>query len=217
MITVQGFYPFVLYPGETAGAQFPSAGTYTMESDWGDSGLLTVGTIIPPPTATITTPTNGAVLPANTPFNIQVEVTAEAGISYVEFWVENLTDYNWALIGDVYSAPFAVTTNLTEGSYNLHVYATDNNYQTGMDTIAITVVAAPPTPIRLGSARRVGGQFIFDVTGLMVGRTNVVECCTNLSVGTWFPVATNIATSTSTSVTNAVTAMPRFYRIHQMP
>ena len=216
-ITVTGYFPFTLSPYEGAGDSFDSPGVYSMESDWGDTGTLTVGTVTPPPSVSITNPVNNAIVPANTPFEIQVATTADAGMYSVHFYVENLADYTWTLIDVDFTEPFSVTTNLTDGSYNLHAYATDNNSQQDFDSIGITVAAVPATPIGLENPRSAGGQFLFDVTGLMVGKTNIVEYCTSLSVGAWTPIATNTAASTTASVTNAITAVPRFYRIHQMP
>jgi len=215
-ITVTGFFPFTLNPYEGVQATFPDAGTYSMSSDWGDFGTIIVGEIAPAPSVTITNPVNGGQVPANTPFTIGVTASSTVGILYVQFWLEK-PDLSWEWLTDDYTAPFGFTTNLTEGDYGVHVYATATDYQSAMDSVSFTVVAAPPTPIALENPRIAAGQFLFDVSGLLVGRTNIVHCCTNLSTGTWLPVATNTALSTTATVTNTWSAQPRLYRIHQLP
>lgn len=215
-ITVSGFSPFTLYPGEGAGAPFPNAGTYSMQSDWGDSGTLTVAVAALPPSVSITNPVDGASVPANSPFDIEVEATAEAGMYSVEFYLET-SDFSWYYIGTDYTPPFSATTNLTEGTYMIHAFASDLLFQSDQDTINITVVTAPATPVTLENPRSANGQFLFDIDGLAVGNTTVVQCCTNLSIGTWTSIATNTATSTTATVTNTATAEPRFYRVYQSP
>jgi hypothetical protein len=215
-ITVTGFAPFTLQPYEGAQATFPNAGNYSMRSDAGDSGTIIVGEMAPPPSVTITNPVNGGQVTANTPFTIGVTASSTVGILYVQIWLEK-PDYSWEWLIDDYTEPFGFTTNLAEGNYSVHVYATANDSQSATDSVTFSVVAAPPTPIELANPRMAAGQFLFDVTGLLVGRTNIVSSCTDLSAGTWQPVATNTASSTTATVTNAWSAQPRLYRIQQLP
>ncbi len=80
-----------------------------------------------------------------------------------------------------------------------------------------TVVVNPPTVmtnIALSAPRVAGGQFLFDAIGLTIGKTNVVQASTNLT--NWTASQTNVATSASTTVTNAVGSGPRFYRVFEM-
>ncbi|MEO6183781.1 MAG: hypothetical protein ABIP71_11915 [Verrucomicrobiota bacterium] len=82
----------------------------------------------------------------------------------------------------------------------------------------ITVIAnVPNDPITLSSPKRVGGQFQFDISGLVIGRTNIIEASTNLTA--WLPLVTNVATSTISSYTNTQVASfgTRFFRVVQLP
>jgi hypothetical protein len=69
--------------------------------------------------------------------------------------------------------------------------------------------------VNLISPRMAGGQFLFDVTGLTSGKTNVLQTSTNLI--SWMSAKTNIAASAFMTVTNAPAPGPRFYRILQLP
>lgn len=80
---------------------------------------------------------------------------------------------------------------------------------------AQVVVQAPP--IALANPRLSGNQFLFDATGLTAGKTNVALYCTNLSSGSWIPMATNIAIASSQTLTNPLVLSRRFYRIYQIP
>ena len=85
-------------------------------------------------------------------------------------------------------------------------------------TGTITVVATVPNdPITISSPKRVGSQFQFDISGLVIGRTNIIEASTNLT--TWFPLVTNVATSATSSYTNSQVASfgTRFFRVLQLP
>ena len=85
-------------------------------------------------------------------------------------------------------------------------------------TGTIMVVAnVPNDPITISSPKRVGNQFQFDISGLVIGRTNIIEASTNLT--TWLPLVTNIATSATSSYTNSQVASfgTRFFRVMQLP
>jgi hypothetical protein len=128
----------------------------------------------------------------------------------VEFFVDTNS------IGDVFTAPYTSTvTNLPAGTYTLTAIVTDYNYDQATNAITITVSAAPA--IVLSAPRFAGNQFLFDVAGLTVGKTNVVQYCTNLSAGSWTATATNVATSGSRTVTNAPGGAACFYRVFQSP
>jgi len=126
----------------------------------------------------------------------------------VEFYVgTNLAD-------DVFSSPFTTTvTNLGAGTYTLTAIAYDNGGATATNSITIYVGG-----IALMSLRIVAGQFRFDVTGLTVGKTNVLQISTNLSASAvnWVPVVTNVATTNSMSFTNAFRNRA-FFRVVQLP
>jgi uncharacterized repeat protein (TIGR03803 family) len=62
----------------------------------------------------------------------------------------------------------------------------------------------------------VGGQLQLDVTGLTPGATVCVQASSSLSPpGNWFPIATNVATSTNLTITglSATNAACRFFRV----
>jgi len=81
------------------------------------------------------------------------------------------------------------------------------------DTGSVIVNNAPPLAIVLSAPRFADGEFQFDVEGLTVGLTNVLEMSTNLT--SWTSIATNVATSATTTITNTATPGPRFYRIFE--
>ena len=104
-------------------------------------------------------------------------------------------------------------TNLTAGTYTLIAIATDSHYATA--TNAITITVASPAPIVLSAPRMSGSQFLFDVTGLTIGKTNLVLTSTNLNG--WTPIRTNVGDAVSATVTNAAGPGALFYRMLQRP
>ena len=103
---------------------------------------------------------------------------------------------------------FSVVFNFATGFFPYH----DSLGPTG----SITVVGVAD-PITLSSPKRVGGQFQFDISGLVIGRTNIIEASTNLTA--WLPLVTNVAASTTSSYTNTQVASfgTRFFRVVQLP
>lgn len=81
----------------------------------------------------------------------------------------------------------------------------------------VAQVMVQPPPIALSNPRLSGNQFLFDVTGLSAGKTNVVLYCTNVSSGVWVPLLTNTATASSQTLTNPLVLSRRFYRLYQIP
>ena len=104
--------------------------------------------------------------------------------------------------GDFYSKAF---NNL--GTFTYH------------DTLGVgtgrIMVSEAATPIVLESPRIVAGQFLFDLTGLAIGKTNVLEFSTNLT--NWASLQTNVAAGSSATRTNAMVTGQRFYRVFQLP
>lgn len=82
-------------------------------------------------------------------------------------------------------------------------------------TGTITVILPAPPGIVLNSPRKAGSQFLFDVTGLTVGKTNVLQASTNLI--SWTAIKTNVAADTSLTFTNAMTLPRRFFRLLELP
>ncbi len=104
---------------------------------------------------------------------------------------------------------FSVVFNFATGFFPYH----DDLGPTG----SITVVGVVANPIIISSPKRLGTQFQFDISGLVVGRTNIIEASTNLT--TWLPLVTNVATSTVSSYTNTQVSLfgSRFFRVVQLP
>ncbi len=82
-------------------------------------------------------------------------------------------------------------------------------------TGTITVILPAPPGIVLESPRKEGSQFLFDVTGLTVGKTNVLQASTNLT--SWLAIQTNLATATAMTFTNTMTLPRRFFRLLELP
>src|ERR1035437_3244360 len=213
-VTVTGDSPeyFVvdLPPGYYAYYVYNNRGTFTFYDDvYEETVYVTVNAVVPL-AVTITDPTNNAAFTAPATFTITADPSGGAGYYDVEFFVGTNS------IGDVFAPPFTSTaTNLTAGTYTLTAIVTDYNYNQATNAITITVRSAPS--IVLNTPRIAGNQFLFDVAGLTVGQTNVVQYRTNLSTGTWTSTATNVATSSSRTVTNALGVGLCFYRVFQRP
>jgi plastocyanin len=105
--------------------------------------------------------------------------------------------------GDVFSHTFN----------NVGTFAYHDQADTGTGTI--TVVLPAPPGIILTSPRKEGTQFIFDVTGLTVGKTNVLQTSTNLL--SWTAIKTNVASSSTLTFTNTMTLPRRFFRVFERP
>lgn len=101
-----------------------------------------------------------------------------------------------------------------------HTFSLPGTY-TYQDTLegnfgTVIVEAAPPEePIRLDNPRVVGEQFLFDVSGLTIGRSHRVEASTNLVQ--WTAVSTNVATAGTLTITNAVAGPGWFFRVVELP
>lgn len=211
VLILEGYGSLVVEPGWTAWATFSSPGSYWFSSDDGDQGTVSVNV---PPTVAITQPTDGAVFSAPASFLIEADVseTADDQVVHVEFFVGSNETTN--SIADDYEAPFSASaTNLAVGAYMLLAVATDSRGWSATNAIAIT--ASSSTPIHLSAPRMAGGQFLFDAAGLTVGKTNVVQTSTNLT--NWTSIKTNFAAAVAATITNAVTAGPRFFRVLQWP
>jgi hypothetical protein len=214
-VTVTGDSPeyFVianLPPGYYSYYVYNNPGTFTFSDDlYEETVYVTVNALVPL-AVTITDPTNNAAFTAPATFTITADPSGGAGYYDVEFFVGTNS------IGDVFDPPFTSTaTNLPAGTYTLTAIVTDYNYNQATNAITITVRSAPS--IVLNTPRIAGNQFLFDVAGLTVGQTNVVQYRTNLSTGTWTSTATNVATSSSRTVTNALGVGLCFYRVFQRP
>jgi hypothetical protein len=200
--------------------QFTVPGHY----DYVESGSFSEGQIIVspnvPPAVQITNPTNNATLaaPATFDFTVNTSDTDPDGLSDVEFYVgTNLVDDVFDPGPDTTTVTNLATTvtNLAAGTYVLMAVAFDNVGATTTNTITIHVGAA--APILLSAPMMVAGKFQFNVAGLTVGKTNIVQSITNLASTNWVPLVTNVAGSTNMSFTNASANSRNFYRVVQLP
>ena len=186
-------------------------GIYGYQSDNNDYGAVIVNVA---PTVLITTPTNNAVLPAPATFTIQATAsdTPDDFVSDVEFFLGTSDATN--SIEDVFSTPYSTSvTNLDAGIYTLIAVARDSHGWTSTNSIMITVSSG--TSVTLIAPRISTGQFLFDVTGLTVGKTNIMQASTNLF--SWTAIKTNVADNTLMTFTNATALPRRFFRLVELP
>ena len=124
--------------------------------------------------------------------------TSSLGIFNPNYWRGVLVDP-----GDTFARTFS-----NVGTFNYFDEA-----DTGTGTI--TVILPAPPGIVLNSPRKEGAQFMFDATGLTVGKTNVLLTSTNLI--SWTAIKTNVAADTAMTFTNAMTLPRRFFRLLERP
>lgn len=202
---------YLLDFGDTATVTFPNQGTFGYHSNYAEQGYVVVNV---PPLVTITNPPDGAVFTTPASFLIEVEAseTPDDVVWDVTFYVASGSETNLIVVDQ--QPPFSATvTNLPPGSYTLIAVATDYYYAATTNAVNITVTSGGP--IQLSAPRRAGGVFLFDATGLTIGRTNVLQASTNLQ--TWVGLQTNVATATTATFTNALLPGARFYRLVQWP
>lgn len=215
MVTFDGGFNFTVPWFQGMEITFPSrTGIYSYSDQIGDHGAVIIAVA---PAVTITAPNNNAVFPALATFTVQATASETSGdsVSHVQFFLDDGSGNGPSLIADVSSPPYtAGITNLDVGTYTLSAVAADANAGlTASDAITITVT--PGANINLGSPRMAPGAFLFDVTGLAVGKTNIVQVSTNLT--SWTPVQTNIAASAAITLTNTAAKARQFYRVLQLP
>jgi plastocyanin len=190
---------------------FSQTGTYGYHDDAGDFGTVIVSPNLPP-SISITNPASNAVFVASANFAFSVDAydLDADGLSDVKFYVgTNLVD-------DVFDAPYTtMVTNLLAGPYVLTAIAQDNLGATATNKINILVTNGS---LSLSQPRITSGAIQFDISGLAVGKTNVLQATTNLvSRANWIPVATNVASSSSFTFTNPPGLNLRFFRVLQLP
>jgi len=96
--------------------------------------------------------------------------------------------------------------------YTPGVFSYTDQADVGIGTITVNPALAPV--INLEAPRLEAGQFLFDVTGLTVGKSNVLFFSTNLT--TWVAQATNVAADVSMTFTNPISSGSQFYRVAEM-
>lgn len=212
VVTFNNSFSFTMQNQHGQAVSFPSApGIYNYQSDWGNYGAVIINI---PPSVSITNPPNHAVLSAPATFNLQATAadTADDYVSDVQFYLGTSDGTN--AVEDVFTAPYSTTlTNLPAGTYCLIAVATDARGAQATNAISITVGSAGP--VTLAAPRISAGQFLFDVSGLTAGKTNLLQTSANLL--SWQSAQTNVAASAAMTVTNAPASGPHFYRILQLP
>jgi hypothetical protein len=195
------------------GIRFWSAGSYQYYAAWlyGGTwhGTINVSSVDAPPFVAITSPTNGAVFaaPATLAFEADATDPDPNDIWDVEFWVGD------TLVDALFYPPFTTTLNdLPAGTYTLKAIAWDYSDVSYTNSIVITV--NNPGPITLNGAAWTGTNLTFHADGLIAGKTNVVECSTNMI--DWWPVQTNVADGTSQGFTNTPAGRAQFFRMMQV-
>jgi len=201
----------VLDTNEEYSFTFTSAGTYAYLDKLHTvmKGSITVMTLENhPPSVSITNPLAGATFIA--PMNLLIQATAsdsDGTVAQVEFFA------NANSLGLATNPPFRlVASNLTAGAYALTAVATDNgNATTTSSSVSITV-----KPILKNPARPASNRFQFDLTGVTIGKTNILYASTDMQ--SWLPINTNLPSTTVTNLADlTATNRWRFYRVMQMP
>jgi len=80
-------------------------------------------------------------------------------------------------------------------------------------------VGSLPAPVPMlgtSQANMANGQFIFSVSGLTPGSTNIIQTCADLNLADWVSVATNVANADTATFTNPATVSRQFYRLIQL-
>ena len=166
-----------------------------------------------PPITIITNIVSGSVFAAGTSIQLKAVATDTDGtITQVQFF-NGVT-----LLGTVTGSPYNLTlANVTNGNYAFTTQATDNR---GAVTTSPTVNAVVTTITLLSATVPASGQFQFTLSGLVIGKTNVIQASTNLgSPANWIPLKTNVAVAGTTNFldTAATNLNLRFYRVIELP
>lgn len=195
-----------------------AAGNHTLTAvandDRGGQATNSVSVIVNSlPTTSITNFVNGSVFAAGSNILIKaVAADSDGSVTQVQF-------FNGAtLLGTVASSPYNFTvSNAVAGNYAFTTRATDNR---GAVTTSPTVNAVVTTITLLSPVVPLSGQFQFNLSGLVVGKTNVIQSSTNLaSPANWTSIKTNVAVATTSNfLDNAASpSTPRFYRVIELP
>jgi hypothetical protein len=196
------------------GATFPDTGTYPYYDDNGNTGTINVSANLPP-TVTITSPTNQMTFTSSAIISFSVDAADPGadGLYGVELFLGQ------TLIGQFTSEPFTASiTNLPSGTYILTAIAFNNSTATTTNQMSITIVGSgSPQSIAVTAPRLIADSFQFDVSGLTVGKTNMIETITDPSAPNWVTVVTNVAAASTMTFTNSATNSTAFFRVVQLP
>jgi subtilase family serine protease len=201
------------------------AGDYTLSAIAADgNGSVATNSVqilvLPGPTVSITSPSDGAVLKA--PASLIVDATASSSgttVASVKFLLYSSGKGNGGattVIGTFTTSPFsAAVSNLAAGTYTFTAIATDAAGFQATNSIAIAVKVVG-VEIELISPIVIDGQLQFVVSGLDVGATNYLQSISDLSsLNNWVTIATNIVGNTNATVTglSATNAAFQFFRM----
>lgn len=196
---------------DTFAKTFNNAGTFTYRDqlDVGTGSITVSGSANQPPEVSITNPAPYAIFAAPAMFTVEISVQDldGPGIAAVEFLVDGVSQ------GFVFAEPFAfAVTNLAAGEHTMTAIAADGLGAQASDSILITV---NPAKVLLCNPRIAGGFFLFEATGLTVGKSIVVQTSTDLSQ--WDSRSTNTAASAAITITNTISPGHQFHRVIQLP
>ncbi len=199
------------------------AGSYALTAVEVAAGNFTTSSIVnftvtsaSVPSVTITNPASGAVFSA--PANLKVgAMGSDTGGTLTGVQFSLTSGGATAIIGNVTTSPYvAVTNNVNAGSYTLTAIATDNNNVTSTNSIPISVVT--PVPVSLGGSTATGStDFGFNYAA-NVGLSYVVQGSTNLTLGNWVSLVTNVAASNPVVFLDPnATNKAGYYRVGLLP
>lgn len=137
--------------GNWPGCTDPSCITATfpqeMVIDW-----VRVYDLSDPPTVQITSPADGAQLPAGVVI-IQADATAASGsVDHVEFYIDDV------YLGQDSAAPYAYIWNATDGCYTIRARAVDDSSNSSDDTVDVEIGAGCPSTPFYGVPLPIPGQ-----------------------------------------------------------
>ncbi len=191
-----------------------AAGNYTLSAvatdNSGAKATNSVSIIVNnPPTASITSPTNGASFAA--PATITIAATAsdsDGSIAKAEFY-QGATK-----LGEDTTSPYSLAwSNVSAGSYTLSVKAIDDHGAVGTSAaISINVTNLPPPPVTIFGAVAQGDALRFSFA-TELGRSYWVERAAALPSTNWQTITNLSGTGTNVTVRDASALPIHFYRV----
>jgi hypothetical protein len=108
-----------------------------------------------------------------------------------------------------------LATNVAAVEFNFTKPVGENGYE-GYSEIQIfgSVYLPPAVPTTIGATASTPGNLVLSIGSLVAGRTYVEQCATNVASPVWQTVTNFVATTTSVTITNAVSGSGQaFYRV----
>lgn len=161
------------------------------------------------PTVSITNPISGSVFAAPANVTLSANATVSSGT------VTNVKFFQGATaLGSVTSAPFNFTVSgLAAGSYSFTAVATAAGLSATSAVVNVSVVS--PAAVTILSPHIVNNQFLFSYNA-NPGLSYVVQDSSNLLA--WIPLSTNVAASSTVTVTNPVNPSgSAYFRVGRLP